>query len=41
MAGDMVIASYNVHKCVGTDKIFNPARIINFIAELNADVLAL
>lgn len=39
--GDTVIASYNVHKCVGTDKIFNPARTISVIAELNADVLAL
>jgi len=39
--GDTVIASYNVHKCVGIDKIFNPARIVNVIVELNADVLAL
>lgn len=39
--GDTIVASYNVHKCVGTDKVFNPARIVDVIAELNADVLAL
>lgn len=39
--GDFVVASYNVHKCVGTDKKFDPARIINVIAEMNADFVAL
>lgn len=39
--GDVVIASYNVHKCVGTDKVFNPGRIVSVITEMNADVLAL
>ncbi|WP_182418288.1 endonuclease/exonuclease/phosphatase family protein [Bartonella sp. HY038] len=39
--GDTVIASYNVHKCVGLDKIFNPERIVNVISELNADIIGL
>lgn len=39
--GDLVVASYNVHKCVGIDKIFDPTRIVKVISELNADVLAL
>lgn len=38
---DLTAASYNVHKCVGVDKIFNPARIIRVIAELKVDILAL
>ena len=37
----IVIASYNLHKCVGTDGQFDPDRIINVIAELDADVVAL
>jgi|GEM_PF-29712 len=40
-AGDIILCSYNIHKCVGTDKIFNPGRIVEVIAELNADILAL
>lgn len=39
--GCITAASYNVHKCVGMDKRFDPNRIISVIAELNADVLAL
>jgi endonuclease/exonuclease/phosphatase family metal-dependent hydrolase len=35
------IASYNVHKCIGTDGIFDPARIAEVVGELNADVVAL
>ncbi|WP_208433682.1 endonuclease/exonuclease/phosphatase family protein [Bartonella taylorii] len=38
---DLTVASYNVHKCVGVDKIFNPARIVRVIAELHVDILAL
>ncbi|MCZ2327936.1 endonuclease/exonuclease/phosphatase family protein [Bartonella sp. F02] len=38
---DFVVASYNIHKCVGVDKIFNPTRIVHVIAELQADILAL
>lgn len=35
------IASYNVHKCVGTDGRFDPARIAAVVAELDADIVAL
>ncbi|MHC5306359.1 endonuclease/exonuclease/phosphatase family protein [Bartonella sp. LJL80] len=38
---DLVIASYNVHKCVGVDKVFDPARIVRVIGELEADVIAI
>ncbi|MCZ2203508.1 endonuclease/exonuclease/phosphatase family protein [Bartonella sp. A05] len=38
---DLVVASYNVHKCVGIDKVFNPTRIVRVIAELQVDILAL
>ncbi|WP_455480748.1 endonuclease/exonuclease/phosphatase family protein [Bartonella sp. B12(2025)] len=38
---DLTVASYNVHKCVGVDKIFNPTRIVRVIAELQVDILAL
>jgi len=39
--GDVLVASYNVHKCIGTDKIFDPTRILRVISEIKADVLAL
>lgn len=39
--GALTIASYNVHKCVGTDKRFDPDRVAEVIAELDADILAL
>ena len=35
------IASYNLHKCVGTDNRFDPGRIASVIRELDADILAL
>ncbi|CBI75689.1 conserved protein of unknown function; [Endonuclease/exonuclease/phosphatase domain] [Bartonella clarridgeiae 73] len=38
---DLTIASYNIHKCVGVDRIFNPTRIVRVIAELQTDILAL
>lgn len=37
---ELVVASYNIHKCVGTDGRFDPARIAAVIAELDADVVA-
>ena len=40
-AAKIVVATYNVHKCVGTDGRFDPERIVRVIAELDADVLAL
>ena len=35
------VASYNIHKCVGTDGIFDAARIVAVIAEMQADIVAL
>lgn len=40
-AGHATVASYNVHKCVGIDGRFDPDRIIEVIAELEADIVAL
>jgi endonuclease/exonuclease/phosphatase family metal-dependent hydrolase len=37
---ELVVASYNIHKCVGTDGRFDPARIAAVIAEMDADVVA-
>lgn len=36
-----VFASYNIHKCVGTDRRFDPGRTAAVIAEIGADVIAL
>jgi endonuclease/exonuclease/phosphatase family metal-dependent hydrolase len=35
------IASYNIHKCVGTDRRRDPARILEVLHEINADIVAL
>ena len=35
------VASYNVHACVGTDGVFAPARIVEVLASLDADFIAL
>ncbi|MET3792203.1 endonuclease/exonuclease/phosphatase family protein [Aquamicrobium terrae] len=37
----LVVASYNVHKCVGTDGRFDPERTSRVIHEIGADVIAL
>ncbi|MDX3928200.1 MAG: endonuclease/exonuclease/phosphatase family protein [Shinella sp.] len=39
--GDTVIASYNVHKCIGVDRKFDPERTASVIAEIDADVIAI
>lgn len=39
-AAEIRVASYNVHKCVGLDRRFDPARIAGVIAELEADIVA-
>ena len=39
--GGALFASYNIHKCVGTDRRFDPGRIIEVIAEIAPDVMAL
>lgn len=38
---EIVIASYNVHKCVGLDRRFDPRRTMQVISEIDADVIAL
>lgn len=35
------VASYNVHRCVGTDGRHDPDRIVEVIAQIGADVIAL
>ncbi|MFN4140877.1 endonuclease/exonuclease/phosphatase family protein [Aestuariivirga sp.] len=35
------VASYNVHKCVGTDGAFDPDRVLSVVLELDADIVAL
>lgn len=37
----LTITSYNTHKCVGTDHLFSPDRIIKVIKECNTDIIAL
>lgn len=33
--------TYNIHKAIGNDRVFNPERIINIIEQENADIIAL
>jgi endonuclease/exonuclease/phosphatase family metal-dependent hydrolase len=40
-AGSAVFASYNIHKCVGSDRRFDPRRVQTVIGEIGADVIAL
>ncbi|WP_419895892.1 endonuclease/exonuclease/phosphatase family protein [Roseomonas sp. USHLN139] len=37
----VTVASYNVHKCVGTDRRFDPARIARVIGEIAPDIIAI
>jgi endonuclease/exonuclease/phosphatase family metal-dependent hydrolase len=39
--GDLIVASYNIHKCVGTDGRRDPDRIVEVIREIDADIIAL
>ncbi|PZO80972.1 MAG: EEP domain-containing protein [Mesorhizobium amorphae] len=39
--GDLRIASYNIHKCVGLDRRFDPHRTALVIREIGADIVAL
>jgi endonuclease/exonuclease/phosphatase family metal-dependent hydrolase len=39
--GELIVASWNLHKCVGTDGRFDPHRSVAVIAELGADIVAL
>jgi endonuclease/exonuclease/phosphatase family metal-dependent hydrolase len=40
LRGDLLIASYNVHKCIGVDKRFDPDRVARVIGEIGADIIA-
>ena len=40
-AADLRIASYNIHKAVGTDGRFDPGRIVQVLKEVDAEVVAL
>jgi endonuclease/exonuclease/phosphatase family metal-dependent hydrolase len=40
-ANALVVASYNIHKCVGTDRKRNPGRIVDVIGEISPDIIAL
>jgi endonuclease/exonuclease/phosphatase family metal-dependent hydrolase len=37
----LTIASYNIHRCIGTDAIYRPGRIVDVIREMDADIVAL
>lgn len=37
----LTIASYNIHKCIGNDGVFDPIRIKNVILKLDADIVVL
>ena len=37
----MKVASYNIHKCRGTDGRTRPSRILEVIKELDSDLIAL
>lgn len=41
MPGTFKVASYNIHKGVGTDRRREPARILNVLNEVGADVVCL
>jgi endonuclease/exonuclease/phosphatase family metal-dependent hydrolase len=41
MASTIKVASYNIHKGIGTDRKRNPARILKVLAELDADIVCL
>ena len=40
-AASTLVASYNVHKCIGVDRKFDPERIARVIREIGPDVIAL
>jgi endonuclease/exonuclease/phosphatase family metal-dependent hydrolase len=37
----LTVATYNIHRCVGRDRRFDPKRILAVLRELDADVIAL
>jgi endonuclease/exonuclease/phosphatase family metal-dependent hydrolase len=41
MARSFTVASYNIHKAIGTDRRRDPARILNVLNEIGADIVCL
>ena len=41
MSSDVRIATYNVHRCRGMDRRVVPARIVEVLRDIDADVIAL
>ncbi len=41
LSGSLRIATYNVHRCIGRDGRYDPARTLSVLRELDCDVLAL
>jgi len=39
--GSMTLASYNIHRCIGSDGRYDPSRVRDVLRELDADVIAL
>ncbi len=37
----MRVATYNVHDCIGRDRVYDPLRILEVIRQIDADVIAL
>lgn len=37
----LLIATYNIHACIGRDKQFDPQRVVDVIKNIDADVIAL
>lgn len=37
----MRVASYNIHDCIGRDRRYDPARIVQVLAELDVELIAL
>jgi endonuclease/exonuclease/phosphatase family metal-dependent hydrolase len=40
-AGDLMVATYNIHTCVGVDRRYDPPRVAAVLRELGADLIAL
>jgi endonuclease/exonuclease/phosphatase family metal-dependent hydrolase len=40
-AATIKVASYNIRKCIGTDRQRRPDRVLSVLAELNADIVCL
>ncbi len=40
-AREITVASYNIHSCIGNDRINSPQRIIQVIREIDPDIIAL